>query len=288
MATKKDDIAMEIIDSQVHIWTPDRPDRPWKSGAVPHLDQPIGYEDLLPRMVEAGVDRAILVPPGWEGDRVDYCLEAAGKYPQKFAVMGRIDLRAPDAAQIESWLDQPGMLGMRLTFQGEESRFWLTDGTADWFWPAAERARIPVMVNAPYNIPEVGEIARRHPGLTLVIDHMGVRQKKDHDIAQAIAATVGLAQYPNVAVKLSLVPTFSSAPYPYSNIHPYVRSLVEAYGARRCFWGSDLSVMFIRSSCTYAQSVDLFRRDMPFLSQDDIDWIMGRGLRTCLGWPSVA
>ena len=35
------------------------------------------------------------------------------------------------------------MLGVRLTFK--RSAKWLTDGTADWFWPAAEKAGLPVM-----------------------------------------------------------------------------------------------------------------------------------------------
>ena len=48
-------------------------------------------------MAEAGVDRAILVPPSWEGDRIDYSLEAAAKFPRHFAVMGRIPINKPEA-----------------------------------------------------------------------------------------------------------------------------------------------------------------------------------------------
>ena len=40
------------------------------------------------------------------------------------------------------------MLGMRFTFHASRKGRWLTDGTADWPWPAAERAGIPVMVSA--------------------------------------------------------------------------------------------------------------------------------------------
>ncbi len=36
------------------------------------------------------------------------------------------------------------MLGVRVTFLGPAAA-WLTDGTADWFWPAAEKAGLPVM-----------------------------------------------------------------------------------------------------------------------------------------------
>ena len=101
-------------------------------------------------IAQAGVDRAILVPPSWEGDRIDYALEAAARYPQRFAVMGRIPIDKPQARRmLETWKDQPGMLGVRLTFHHAWDRPWMTDGTADWFRPAAERLGIPVMLNAP-------------------------------------------------------------------------------------------------------------------------------------------
>ena len=53
--------------------------------------------------------------------------------------MGRIPLKNPrSAALLPTWKKQPGMLGVRV--EG-----WPTDGTADWFWPAAEKAGLPVI-----------------------------------------------------------------------------------------------------------------------------------------------
>ncbi len=51
---------------------------------------------------------------------------------------------------------------------------WLTDGTADWFWPAAEKAGVPVMFLAPGQLAHFARIAERHPQLTLIIDHIGM------------------------------------------------------------------------------------------------------------------
>ncbi len=55
-----------------------------------------------------------------------------------------------------------------------KTRQWLEDGTADWFWEAAERYDVPVMAFAPAAVPKLGEIAERHPGLRMIIDHMGL------------------------------------------------------------------------------------------------------------------
>src|SRR5262245_44237317 len=93
---------MMIVDSQVHIWAADAPERPWPPGeaARAHQPTPLTAEVLLEKMDTAGVTRAILVPPSWEGDRNDVVLAAAHLYPERFAVMGRISLEAPESREV--------------------------------------------------------------------------------------------------------------------------------------------------------------------------------------------
>jgi predicted TIM-barrel fold metal-dependent hydrolase len=279
---------MVITDSGVHVWRAAGPDRPWQPGREPHLPTPIGYHDLSAMMAEAGVDRAILVPPSWEGERIDYSLEAAAKYPDLFAVMGRIPIEQPQAREmLGTWKSHPGMLGVRLTFHHAWDRPWMSDGTADWFWPAAERLGIPVMLNAPTLQAEIAAVAVRHPGLRLILDHMGrVKGMRDATLAEAVEQTLPLAKHPNVSVKLTQIPECSSPPYPYRSTQPYVRRLIEAFSPQRAFWGTDLSAMLSRTTCTYRQAVTMFTEEMKFLSSDDLEWIMGRGLAECLSWPA--
>jgi uncharacterized protein YyaL (SSP411 family) len=82
---------LSIVDAQVHIWAESTPERPWPARHAPHRPVPITAESLLADMAEAGVQRAVLVPPSWEGERNDVCLAAAQAYPDRFAVMGRLD-----------------------------------------------------------------------------------------------------------------------------------------------------------------------------------------------------
>lgn len=86
------------VDAGVHIWRREAPDRPWMPGRKAHLPEPLTYEKFGIMMQAAGVEHAILVPPSWEGDRVDYSLEAAQKYPNRFAVMGRFPIDKPSSA----------------------------------------------------------------------------------------------------------------------------------------------------------------------------------------------
>jgi L-fuconolactonase len=280
---------VQVIDSQVHIWAENTKERPWAPGMEKraHLHEPLSAEKLLGWMNEAGVDAAILVPPSLEGDRNDLSVEAARTYPKRFGVMGRIDLKKPSARErLATWRDTPGLLGVRLTFHRDDSRPALTDGTADWFWPAAERHNIPVMVHAPERLPVLSEIAERHPGLTLIVDHMGfARETRDDKAIAGAERMAALAKHPNVFVKVSALPCFSSEPWPFRNLDEPLKRVIGAFGPRRSFWGTDLSR--ILDTCTYRQAVTHFTERLDFLSPGDLEWIMGRGLRETLRWDAA-
>jgi L-fuconolactonase len=124
----------------------------------------------------AGVDRAVIVPPSWEGDRNDLALEAAQSDPQRYAVMGRIDPEDARArSELSAWKSYPGMLGIRLTFHTPLLLPPLTEGRLEWFWPAAERAGIAPMILVPHSLLYVVDaIAERYPRLRIIMDHLAL------------------------------------------------------------------------------------------------------------------
>jgi predicted TIM-barrel fold metal-dependent hydrolase len=273
-----------IVDAQVHLWKAETPDWQWVPGMKPQMPEPFTIEKLVPMMDEAGVDRVVVVPPSWPGDRNDYGIEAVKRYPDRFRVMGRIPLKNPEsAALLPRWKEQPGMRGVRVTFLGPAAA-WLSDGTADWFWPAVEKAGLPVMFLAPGRTAEFAKIAERHPQLTLIVDHMGIGADvvKEGKVADAIAQTASLAKFPNVSVKLSAAPNNSAEAYPFRDFEPHIKRLFEAYGPQRCYWGTDMTNGFAKA--TYRQRITHFTEELPFLSEDDKDWIMGTAIVTRLGW----
>ncbi len=272
-----------IVDAQVHLWKANTPDYPWNPGANPQLPEPFTVERILPLMDEAGVDRVVVVPPGLN-DRNEVALDAAKRYPNRFAVMGRIPLRDPkSAALLPRWKDQPGMLGVRVTFIGKDAA-WLSDGTADWFWPAAEKAGLPVMFLAFGMVSKFAPIAERHPGLHLIIDHMGMNTPlaKEGRTAEVISQAVALAKYPNVSIKISNLVAASLEPYPFRDLNEHLRRVFDAYGPRRCYWGTDLTQAYARA--TWRQRITHITEELKFLTESDKDWVMGRALMERLKW----
>lgn len=276
-----------IVDAQVHLWKANSPDWPWKPGAHAQLPEPFTIERALQMMDEAGVDRAVIVPPSLN-DRNDYALEAARRYPDRFGVMGRIALEDPKSvALLPAWKQQPGMLGVRLTFNSPATLAWLSDGTADWFWPAAEEAGLPVMFLAVGAVASFARIAERHPQLTLIVDHMGLNSSSrgnrvTESPAAAVDQAVALAKYSNVGVKFSGAVGNSLEPYPFRDMAGYLQRLFDVYGPERCYWGTDITNSLAIAS--YRQRVTHVTEELSFLSESDKDWVMGRALLARLKW----
>jgi predicted TIM-barrel fold metal-dependent hydrolase len=272
-----------IVDAQVHLWKANTPERPWLPNRVAQLPEPFLIEKLVPMMDEAGVDRAVIVSPSWEGDRNDCALEAVARHPARFAVMGRIPVDNPDTAKLlPEWKKQPGMKGIRLTFHPPQWH-WLTDGTVDWFWPLAEKYHLPVMFyGAP--MPHFARVAEKYPGLAMIADHLGVTGEvaKSGKMPEAIAETAALAKYPNVSVKLSTTPFYSAESYPFRDMTAHIRRLFDAFGPRRSYWGTDLTNSYNKAS--YKQRITHFTETLDFLSEDDKEWVMGRAILARLGW----
>lgn len=278
---------MTIIDAQVHIWPPETPERLYitEDASKPHQPIPLTCERLLEEMAAAQVDRAILVPPSWEGYRNDYALQAARLHSDRFAVMGKVPLNDPASKdKLATWVDQPGMLGFRISFRHSGTHSFLDDGTADWFWRDCERYDIPVMIFAPFCVGKIGEIAERHPGLRVIVDHMGLNvQWKGKDLGPGVDVVLRFARLANIAVKASCLPCYVNEPYPYPRLHPQIRRVIEAFGPQRVFWGTDLSQL----PCSYRQVVTLFTEHLDFLSNEDLEWIMGKAIARWLRWPSA-
>jgi len=274
---------MRIVDAQVHIWAADSPERPWPARHKPHRPVPITRDDLLREIAAAVVDRVVLVPPSWEGERNDVVLAAAQAHPDRFAVMGRLDPEAPASrAAVRTWREQPGMLGLRFTFLQPHQKTWPTDGTIDWLWPAAERAGLPIALLAFGFLPKLAQVAERHPRLRLIIDHLGRSSPamKDEAAWATLPDMLALAKHPNVAIKATGAPSYSSQPYPFRNIHGYLRQIYDAFGPERMFWGTDIT----RMPCSWRQCVTLFTEELPWLSARDKELIMGRALCAWLHW----
>src|SRR5437016_14660923 len=84
--------------------------------------------------------------------------------------------------------------------------------------------------------------------------------------------------------QMSGAPSYSSQPYPYKNIHGYLRQIFEAFGPERSFWGTDIT----RMPCSYRQCVTMFTEELSWLKGRDLERVMGGAIVDWLGWKRPA
>jgi predicted TIM-barrel fold metal-dependent hydrolase len=271
---------MLIVDAQIHLWSKNLPTNQMHRQITSY-----SAEDCLAEMDAAGVDAALIHPPGWDPDSGAVAEAAARKYPKRFAILGNFPPDKPESRDlIAGWKSRPNMLGLRWAFTQPHQQSWMTDGTMDWVWPACEKAQIPVALMASNYLPQVAQIAGRHPGLKLIVDHFGrARGGKDDAAFSNIEQVAALAKFPNVALKATGAAGESSEPYPYRNIHKHIRRLYDAFGPERFFWGTDIT----RMPCSWKQCVTMFTDELPWLQGGDRDLVMGRAVCDWLGWRLV-
>ena len=269
---------MKIVDAQVHIWGSGSP-----SGD--HRRMPVfSAEQLVAEMDVAHIDGAVIHPPvSWDPDANAVAEDAATRWPDRFAVLGQAPIqdRAKAEPMFASWRQRPGQKGMRYPLVRADQQSWHADGTMDWVWGAAEKAGLPVATMAWRFLRLFGRIAERHPQLKLVIDHLGlIRAAKDEAAFADLDTLLALAKHPNIAIKATGAPAYSTHPYPYANIHDGLHRIYDAYGPRRFFWGTDIT----RMPCSWRQCVTMFTEDLPWLRGEELEWVMGRGICAWIGW----
>ena len=265
---------MPIIDAQVHIWRTGTP-------TPPHLATAYSADDAIHGMDEAGVDGAILHPPYWDPHSNELAVEAVKVHPSRFAILGNFPLdKRESRALVPTWKQRPGMVGLRFYFSPPNMRTWPTDGTIDWLWPAAEKAQLPVALLAGDWLPLLGEIAARHPGLKLIVDHMGaVRGAKGNAAFPKMKELTALARLPNVAVKLTGGPFYADDAYPFRSLHAHYRAMYDAFGPHRLFWGTDITKM----PCSWRQCVTHFQ-EIDWIPEADKKLMMGEAICDFIGW----
>jgi predicted TIM-barrel fold metal-dependent hydrolase len=269
---------MHIVDAQIHIWNAGKP-----SNANHRQLSAYTKDDALKEMDAAGVDAAVIHPPAsWDPGANELAVEAARLHPSRFAILGNFPLDKPESrGLVDTWKQRPGMLGLRFTFLQPHMKTWPTDGTIDWLWPEAERAGLPVALLAGTFLKKLGEVAQRHPHLKLIVDHLGRPSGTKDDAAWAsLPEMLELSKHPNVAIKATGAPSYSSEAYPYRNIHDHLHRIYDAFGPSRMFWGTDIT----RMPCTWKQCVTMFTEELPWLSGTDRDLVMGGAICDWIGW----
>ena len=271
------------IDSQVHAYERNRPERPW-SGFLQGPDEVTG-DDMVAAMDAVGVDGALLISP-FSLYRYDasYILDVYAKHPGRFGLIRPFDSQSEAVAdEIAEWAATPGVVGARVMLTAQE--FEADDPGLNRIFAAGAQAGIPMNVMCSGKLPLFRELARRHPDTQLVIDHVGLVQPflppAPPEPFADLDNVLSLAAYDNVSIKISGAGTLSHQPFPYPDIWEPLGKIFDAFGFDRCMWGTDWTRAV--ELLSYEQGVEAFRVTDQ-LSDSERSALMGGTLVKIYNW----
>jgi L-fuconolactonase len=292
---------VEVIDCELHEWYVS-PQLREMTGENHHLE----VEMTLAAMDAAGVD-AIVIP-----SHHAMAQHAVVHRPDRFACLvhtpRELDPSHPDIENsVANLRTEPGILGIRavLTVPRDGSNVKrLLAGDFERLFGAAEKHDVPICAFVSGNLALADHIARAHPDLTLVIDHLGIDQPPLSVPAEPpwsqLPLLLNLAKHPRVAVKFSGAPNLSNEPYPFRDLWPYLRQVIEAFGPQRLMWGSDITRAMGFEGLVTNRNVSVRDRSFPWqhtyaealyyildsdeVSRSDKEWLFAKSLRRHLRW----
>jgi L-fuconolactonase len=280
---------VEIIDAQLHAWRADCAEYPWDprwGRGTARLEavrkrmsaQPIEAEHLIAMMRAVGVDAALLASVLVYGADHSYAFDCAAAHPGVFGVVGPVDPSTPEVEDyVAGFRTREHGIGVRAVFVGQPPP------TAEVWAPifrGAARGDVPVFVFPPGDLPSLAEVARVHPDVTLIVDHLGHLDPPLDRLDDLLA----LARFPNVSVKCTAAHELSRDPYPFSDLWPPLARLFEAFGLERVMWGSDITRARSHSYCDALG----YLRHTDRLTEEEKAMVLGGSLRQVLRWPQAA
>ena len=240
---------MSRIDAHHHVWDLSVRPQTWIQG--PELDpllRTFTVADYAPLAAAAGVSASVLVQTvSVAAETGEFLAMAAGPGPVE-AVVGWVDLTAPDAAdRIAQWRSGPGgqhLRGIRHQVQDEPDPRWLARDDVRRGLVAVGAAGLvyDLLVKRPQWEAAIKTVAAL-PVLVFVLDHAGKPPVASGELDPWAGWLRELARHDNVTCKLSgLLTEADWAAWTPAGIAPYAEVVLEAFGPDRVMIGSDWPV----------------------------------------------
>ena len=281
---------MTIIDSQVHAYAANTPDRPWDS--LPNWPDHVTGPEMVAAMDSVGVDGAILVSAfSLYRYNASYAVEVRNAYPGRFGLVKPVDPSDPAVAEvIATWKQTPGTVGIRImmTRAPLSPSQWMGDHSdlgLDMIVRASVRHDFPVNLLCWDNLDAGIALIDRHPDARFIIDHLGILQPQTPPAPPKpwaeLSKVLELASRQNAVIKISGVCTLSNVGYPFPDIWDPLARVFDAWGLDRCLWGTDWTRAF--AVVDYEQAVEPFRLT-DRLTESERATLMGGACARAYGW----
>jgi L-fuconolactonase len=201
-------------------------------------------------MTAAGVEATILVQAANLDEDTDFMFEHAARHDWIAAVVAWVALDDPARAseRLEELEAQPKLRGIRHLIHDEPDPHWILQAAVIESLALLEERGLLLELPAvfPRHLPDVPELARSFPQLTIVIDHLAKPPFERETFGVWARELEAAAGYPNVAAKISGLNTaLERGDWSADDIRPAIAVALAAFGPDRLLCGSDWPVALL-------------------------------------------
>jgi len=244
-----------MIDSHQHLWNPATADYPWLTPDLAVLDRVFTQADVAAELRAAGVDRTVLVQAADNVEDTENMLREAAADPTIAGVVAWAPLTRPDEAAtlLDGWAGAP-IVGVRhLIHRDPDPKWLLRPDVADGLELLAERGlTFDVCAETPDLLALVPSLAQAHPGLTLIVDHLGKPPIRERGWEPWAGLLRDAAAAPNVVAKVSGLNTAAEDGWTATSFQRYVDHALAVFGPDRLMYGGDWPFALLAAD-SYAQ-----------------------------------
>jgi predicted TIM-barrel fold metal-dependent hydrolase len=269
---------MNFIDAHVHVWTPDTGHYPLAAGFKKADMKPASFtpEDLFKHCKPHGVDRINLIQMSFYGFDNSYMLDMIALHPDNFVGTAVIDPLAADPAREMTDLTRKSVRAFRIhpKLSKQPVEKWLEPGGfAKMFDTGARNNQAMSCLIGPDALPELDRMCRKFPDTPVIIDHLcrigadGTIRDKDVD------ALCEMARHKKVFVKVGAFYALGKKKAPYTDLAGLIEKVIKAFTVKRCMWESDCPFQ-VSDGHNYGDSINLVKKNLPFLTDDDRDYLL--------------
>lgn len=245
-----------IVDTQVHLWNPQRFRVPWIDGNTV-LDRPYelrDYQEITRGTdIEAMVYMEVAAAPQYMLHEAQWANKQAEREPCLRGIVAHAPLE--DGEPVRSHLKALQAIGPRV----KAVRRVLENEKDDRFCLRPHFVHGVQMLEAfgfsfhicvfHYQLPGAIELVRQCPAINFILDHVGKPDIKNRVLDPWRANISELASAQNVVCKISgMVTEADHDRWAADDLRPYVEHVIECFGEERVMFGGDFPVLLQASS----------------------------------------
>ena len=217
------------------------------------IDRAFEPHDLEPLLGECGITATVLVQSAADDRDTNYMFELVEEAPWVGAVTAwcRLDDVGVARRRLDDLGGRPKLRGVRHLIHQEPDAHWLLRDEVQPALGLLEERGLLLELPAvfPDHLGDVPELARRYPGLTLVVDHLAKPPIGTEEMAVWQVMLEQAASCANVVAKVSGLNTTVHRPdWNASDLEEAVGAALGAFGPGRLLFGSDWPVALLNGS----------------------------------------